>query len=172
MSSREEQANWDLLHVGTGREHLDDPASVPVGQVPGTATFRFAMRAASDSDGSPRRKSRARRAFRTMVRPYTRTGGRTQSDLALEALVSTSDRGRETQDANSLEYRRICDLCIETRSVAEVSALLGFPLGVGKILVQDLADAGLVLIHDPGLVVEDSPSLDFLERVLHGIRSL
>src|SRR5882672_6510916 len=32
----------------------------------------------------------------SMVRPYTKTGGRTRSDydLAIEALVSTSERGR------------------------------------------------------------------------------
>ena len=48
------------------------------------------------------------------------------------------------------EHQRICHLCREVKSVAEVSALLAMPLGVARILVADLAEAGLVAIHQPG----------------------
>ena len=34
--------------------------------------------------------------------------------------------------------------------MAEVSALLSMPLGVARILVADLAEAGMVAIHQPG----------------------
>ena len=161
-------SGWDLLHVGTGREHLDDPATPPTGPTSGAATFRFAM----GSPGTSRKQGKRRKPQRSMVRPYARTGGRTRSDLALETLVSTSDRGREAHDGGAPEYRQICALCVETRSVAEVAALLSIPLGVGKILVEDLAEAGMVFIHEPGLVAGDRSSMDFLERVLNGIRAL
>lgn len=108
------------------------------------------------------------------VRPYTRTGGRTRSEhnLALEALVSTSDDGRRYRGVRSVEHRRICDLCLDTRSVAEIAAHLRLPLGVVKVLVGDMSDIGLVLIHHTELILGDRSSRDFMERVLAGLRAL
>ncbi|WP_442785210.1 DUF742 domain-containing protein [Amycolatopsis sp. H20-H5] len=108
------------------------------------------------------------------VRPYARTGGRTRSahDLALEALVSTSEDGRRYRGVRSVEHRRICDLCLDTRSVAEIAAYLVLPLGVVKVLVGDMADAGLVLIHQTELILGDRSSREFMERVLQGLRAL
>ncbi|MGW3963117.1 DUF742 domain-containing protein [Amycolatopsis sp. NPDC005003] len=108
------------------------------------------------------------------VRPYARTGGRTRSDhnLALEALVSTSDDGRRYRGVRSVEHRRICDLCLDTRSVAEIAAHLRLPLGVVKVLVGDMADIGLVLIHQTELILGDRSSREFMERVLAGLRAL
>ena len=41
-----------------------------------------------------------------------------------------------------------------------------------KVLVGDMADAGLVVIHQPGLSLGDQSSRDFMERVLQGLRAL
>lgn len=110
-----------------------------------------------------------------LVRPYAMTGGRTRPryQLAIEALVST------TADLSRLqgqlpEHQRICRLCIEIKSVAEVSALLSIPLGVARILVADLAEAGLVAIHQPGgdEAAGGQPDVTLLERVLSGLRKL
>lgn len=110
----------------------------------------------------------------SLVRPYTRTGGRTRPDydLAIEALVETSERGRYEEAAALPEHRSICGLCVETRSVAEVAAYLRLPLGVVRVLIGDMAGLGLVMIHQSGLLVGDRPSLAFLERVLSGLRKL
>jgi hypothetical protein len=110
----------------------------------------------------------------SLVRPYTRTGGRTRSDydLAIEALVSTSERGKAPDAAVLPEHRSICGLCLDTRSVAEVAAHLRLPLGVAKVLIGDMAGMGLVLIHQSGMVVGDRPSIEFMERVLSGLRRL
>ncbi|HEY7592881.1 MAG TPA: DUF742 domain-containing protein [Actinophytocola sp.] len=110
----------------------------------------------------------------SMVRPYTKTGGRTRSDydLAIEALVSTSERGKAPDAAVRPEHRSICGLCLDTRSVAEVAAHLRLPLGVARVLIGDMAGMGLVLIHQSGMVVGDRPSIDFMERVLSGLRRL
>jgi hypothetical protein len=110
----------------------------------------------------------------SLVRPYTRTGGRTRPDydLAIEALVSTSDRGWEMEEALLAEHRSICDLCLDTRSVAEVAAHLRLPLGVVRVLIGDMAGMGLVTIHSTDAVVGDRPSMEFLERVLSGLRRL
>ncbi|MFJ9031140.1 DUF742 domain-containing protein [Streptomyces sp. NPDC102274] len=110
-----------------------------------------------------------------LVRPYAMTGGRTRPryQLAIEALVST------TADPSQLhgqlpEHQRICQLCFEIKSVAEISALLSIPLGVARILVADLAEAGLVAIHQPGgdEAVGGQPDVTLLERVLSGLRKL
>jgi Protein of unknown function (DUF742) len=110
----------------------------------------------------------------SLVRPYTRTGGRTRPDydLAIEALVETSERGRRQEAAALPEHRSICGLCVETRSVAEVAAHLRLPLGVVRVLIGDMAGLGLVMIHQSGLLVGDRPSLAFLESVLSGLRKL
>ncbi|MFI7676125.1 DUF742 domain-containing protein [Actinophytocola sp. NPDC049390] len=110
----------------------------------------------------------------SLVRPYTRTGGRTRSDydLAIEALVSTSERGKSPDAAVLPEHRSICGLCLDTRSVAEVAAHLRLPLGVARVLIGDMAGMGLVLIHQSGMVVGDRPSIEFMERVLSGLRRL
>lgn len=110
----------------------------------------------------------------TLMRPYARTRGRTRTDydLAIETLVSTSERGRTQAGASSAEHRSICGLCMEARSVAEIAALLRLPLGVVRVLVGDMASLGLLLIHSSGVLVGDRPSMEFLERVLSGLRKL
>ncbi|GHF02233.1 hypothetical protein GCM10017786_39330 [Amycolatopsis deserti] len=111
---------------------------------------------------------------RMMMRPYARTGGRTRPDyeLALEALVSTTDRGRVPQAVTGVQHRRICGLCAEPRSIAEIAAYLDLPLNVVKVLVSDLDNAGLVLIHQSGLSFGDRSSREFMNRVLQGLRRL
>ncbi|MFI8437574.1 DUF742 domain-containing protein [Streptomyces sp. NPDC079020] len=110
-----------------------------------------------------------------LVRPYAMTGGRTRPryQLAIEALVSTTADPSRLQ-GQLPEHQRICRLCIEIKSVAEISALLSIPLGVTRILVADLAEAGLVAIHQPGgdEAVGGQPDVTLLERVLSGLRKL
>lgn len=111
-----------------------------------------------------------------VVRPYTLTRGRTRpgrDDLPLEALVrgvATAGEIRETA-----ERRRILELTAdEILSVAEISAHLSLPLGVVRVLVGDLADDGLVLIHSgtPQSQAPAAAQLKVLESVLNGISSL
>ncbi|WP_078963175.1 DUF742 domain-containing protein [Streptomyces sp. XY533] len=109
-----------------------------------------------------------------LVRPYAMTGGRTRPryQLAIEALVSTT---ADPMHLSGLlpEHQRICTLCREVKSVAEVSALLSMPLGVARILVADLAEAGMVAIHQPGNgEAGGTPDVTLLERVLSGLRNI
>ncbi|MEU6487695.1 DUF742 domain-containing protein [Streptomyces sp. NPDC046887] len=110
-----------------------------------------------------------------LVRPYAMTGGRTRPryQLAIEALVSTTADPSRLQ-GQLPEHQRICRLCFEIKSVAEISALLSIPLGVARILVADLAEAGLVAIHQPGgdESASGQPDVTLLERVLSGLRKL
>ncbi|RSS08495.1 DUF742 domain-containing protein [Streptomyces sp. WAC00469] len=117
----------------------------------------------------------ARASNNPLVRPYAMTGGRTRPryQLAIEALVHTTAQPHQMQ-GQLPEHQRICQLCREIKSVAEISALLTIPLGVARILVADLAEAGLVAIHQPGgdENAGGQPDVTLLERVLSGLRNL
>ncbi|GAA2989940.1 DUF742 domain-containing protein [Streptosporangium longisporum] len=108
----------------------------------------------------------------SLVRLYAVTGGRTvpSATLAMEALVSTS-AGVRLGLSYAREYRLIGDLCRRIRSVAEISALLGVPLGVTRVLVSDMEAEGLVRVHRPRLDAA-GPGPDLLERVLNGLDRL
>ena len=170
-SSAEDEPEWQSEPDPRQPEYLaahQDWAPEPAGRTSHAAYAPAAEPAYEPAVDAPAKPARSR------VRPYARTGGRTHSDhnLALEALVSTSDDGRRYRGVRSIEHRRICDLCLDTRSVAEIAAHLRLPLGVVKVLVGDMADLGLVLIHQTELILGDRSSREFMERVLQGLRAL
>ena len=109
---------------------------------------------------------------RVSVRPYVRTRGRThaRTDLRLETLVSIPSPRRPMDDP---EHRAIGELCDGPRSVAEVAALMGVPLGVARILIGDMADEGTLTVHrtldrlGPGSV----PDRAVLARGRRGLRA-
>ncbi len=107
----------------------------------------------------------------SVVRPYVRTGGRTRArlDLSLETLVSLLPR--------DIPYRlphdeaAVLDLCrAQSRSVAEVAALHQVPIGVAKVIIGDLAAAGLLAVHRS--FAASGPDLALMERVLGGLRRI
>lgn len=109
---------------------------------------------------------------RQLVRPYTRTGGRTHSDyrLELETLLSTPvGRSRDIVTLRD-DYRAICEMCRVPQSVAEIAARLGLPLGAARVLIADLVPAELLFVHET--VEESGPSIDLLSRVALGLRRL
>jgi hypothetical protein len=113
-------------------------------------------------------------ASASAVRPYTWTRGRTKSglDLAIETLVSTSARGRAQAATLQFEHRAVAELCEQTRSVAEVAALLSLPLGVARVVLGDMAGLGVVTVHQTASSAGSAPDLALMERVLSGLRRL
>lgn len=113
-------------------------------------------------------------AAASVVRPYTWTGGRTAPvfDLAVETLVSTSKHGHDVAVLTSEEHRAVAELCRGPRSVAEVAALLSLPLGVVRVLLADMADIGLVVVHRSANGSSNTPDMALMERVLSGLRRL
>ncbi|MFP5019524.1 DUF742 domain-containing protein [Pseudonocardia phyllosphaerae] len=109
------------------------------------------------------------------VRPYAWTRGRTKSgyELAVETLVSVGGRAAGQLDRLPMEHRAVADLLLEqTRSVAEVAALLSLPLGVARVLLGDMAAGGTVTVHQTASTPGDVPDLALMERVLSGLRRL
>jgi hypothetical protein len=105
------------------------------------------------------------------VRPYAMTGGRTRpthDDLEIETLVSTISTAEQTPKL-TVEQRAIGALCHQLLSIAEVSAHLHLPLGVVRVLVGDMADEHLVMVHRPAHAGA-RPDLTLLQRVLDRLR--
>jgi len=109
-----------------------------------------------------------------IVRPYAWTRGRTKStmDLRIETMVSTSEHGENIEALTQTEHRSIAELCDEPRSVAEVATLLAVPLGVAKVLLGDMANLGLVIVHKTATGGANKAHLTLMERVLSGLRRL
>ncbi|MDX2564081.1 MULTISPECIES: DUF742 domain-containing protein [unclassified Streptomyces] len=149
------------------RQGVSQPYRQPHAQPAGAQGSSRAQSAAGSSSSGG--------SHNPLVRPYAMTGGRTRPryQLAIEALVSTTADPSRLQ-GQLPEHQRICRLCFEIKSVAEISALLSIPLGVARILVADLAEAGLVAIHQPGgdEAAGGQPDVTLLERVLSGLRKL
>jgi hypothetical protein len=111
---------------------------------------------------------------RTVVRPYMLTGGRTSSSLGVFelhapvlALIGADQLGRSATP----EARRIVELCQTPMSVAELSARLGAPVGVVRVLVGDLVDVQMIQVRQ----TEDHREhrdVRLLERLLEGIRAI
>ncbi|MFJ5266011.1 DUF742 domain-containing protein [Streptomyces sp. NPDC088387] len=87
--------------------------------------------------------------------------------LGVEALVRTTAEPGQLLGMLP-EHLRICSLCREVKSVAEISALLRMPLGITRLLVADVAEEGLVAIHQS----DGPPEAPLIERVLMGLRGL
>jgi hypothetical protein len=121
------------------------------------------------------------------VRPFVVTRGRTQAstDTRLESILEVAnqrwmaDKGKHLSTEEAAIVRQIASTYL---TVAEVSAHLKLPIGVVKVLVSDLAEAGVLLVHDTvagagggidsGGPVSREQTLELLESVLNAISQL
>lgn len=177
-SKAEEQATQGQLNTPVADEnqpHVRDDerppllgrgsaAANPYSARPGTTVV-----GGSTAHRTAQRESAAGTAAPTpLMAPLRRDAGRTTPrQIAIEALVWTTAEPRQMLGLLP-EHQRICHLCREIKSVAEISALLNMPLGVARILVADLAGEGLVALHQLG----GPPDVTLLEQVLRGLRKL
>lgn len=109
-----------------------------------------------------------------LIRPYQWTGGRTKAtmQLGLETLVSTSEAGGDDGALRTVEHRTVARLCRHPHAVAEVAAKLSVPLGVARVLLSDMAEQGLIMIHQTVADDDAAAHLALMERVLSGLRRL
>jgi len=115
-----------------------------------------------------------------LVRPYAVTRGRTRPklEIALEALVETTVRGRGTGTGRGggNEHQYIAAMCDGGRvqSLAEIAARMQLPLGVARVIVADMASDGLVAVYEPTSLEDETDAVgtELLERVLSGLRRL
>jgi hypothetical protein len=112
--------------------------------------------------------------FAALARPYSWTEGRTQPsvELAVEARVRATPRGRRLPQRPTDAMWTVTELCARPSSVAEIAAHLSVPLGVARVLVADLLEEGLVVVE---ATLSDDAGTDerrqLIERVLSGLRA-
>lgn len=110
-----------------------------------------------------------------LVRPYTVTRGRTEPrrDIALEAILVITPRGEQEARYAGRDKHLIASLCSgQAQSLAEIAARTRLPLGVARILVDDMVTEGLLALHAQGFSGGVDDRLDLLERVLRGLERL
>jgi hypothetical protein len=110
-----------------------------------------------------------------VVPVYALTGGRTRSttgaDMPVETLVTVTPTGLRASELH-LEYRATVELAGRPISVVEIGAALRVPVGVARVLVSDLVDAGYLAVHLPPTSAEgEGPAPEILERLLEGLRA-
>jgi hypothetical protein len=108
-----------------------------------------------------------------VVRPYALTRGRTRPQggaLGLIELVAAS--GQRAVDARGLgpEHRHLLKLCRTPTAVADLASETDLPLGVIRVLLDDLVERGAVAVVGPG--EQESPEESVMRSVLDGLRSL
>ena len=134
---------------------------------------RPAQQQTSAAGGNPSSGANRRPQRRWYVlTPGLGAGPQPVFDLAVETLVSTSEHGHDMAVLTSEEHRAVAELCRGPRSVAEVAALLSLPLGVVRVLLADMADIGLVVVHRSANGSSNTPDMALMERVLSGLRRL
>jgi hypothetical protein len=108
------------------------------------------------------------------VRAYAWTGGRTRTSVTLEieTLISTTVRAEEALATMRSEHQSVARLCRQAKSVAEIGALLSLPIGVVRVLLDDMAGLGLVNVHATQTTADGQPDIDLLQRVLRGLSNL
>ena len=106
-----------------------------------------------------------------LVRPYAVTRGRTRTgrpELQMITLVvALRPVTRALVGHLDPEHLQILTLCQLPTSIAELSAGLGLPLSVVKILVGDLIEQRLVIFRSAV-----TPDIEVLQAVINGIRRL
>ena len=109
-----------------------------------------------------------------VVRPYLFTNGRTRPDnhlLAVEAMVSATDKGGAAAVELTPEQRLIVELCSSgAQSVAEIAALLSMPLGVVRVLVADLAQDHLLEVFEGA--VDLAADVELLQRLIARVKAI
>jgi hypothetical protein len=109
------------------------------------------------------------------VRAYLLTGGRTgggAAGIAMETTAVVTPKGAEVAAERSLAFElgQVLDVCAEVRSVAEVAALVGIPLGVAQVLVGDLVARELLITTSTAKSLAFDVS--FIERLINGVAAL
>ncbi|MEE6178481.1 DUF742 domain-containing protein [Mycobacterium sp. 050134] len=110
-----------------------------------------------------------------LVRPYTLTAGRTDTDvdLPLEAPIQTLQAGLVHRWPSDDARGKIIHLCVDSPSVAEISARLDLPVGVARVLVGDLVLSGYLRVHRT--LTERSTRderYELIGRTLRGLKAL
>ncbi|WP_326819503.1 DUF742 domain-containing protein [Streptosporangium sp. NBC_01639] len=106
-----------------------------------------------------------------IVRPYTLTGGRTRTAGAPFDLIALVGAVRAPLHDLPPEHVLIMNACRMPVSVAELASETGMPIGVLRVLLDDLRASGMITVRIPATTVA-LPRESVLRDVLAGLRAL
>ena len=107
-----------------------------------------------------------------LVRPYAMTHGRTRasSDLDLISLV-VAVREPDAGEIWEPEHLAILRLAGKPVSVAEIAARMNLPVGVVRVLLDDLRARNALIVRTRS-AESTTPNLKILKAVADGLRAL
>ncbi|NUR31021.1 MAG: DUF742 domain-containing protein [Catenulispora sp.] len=109
-----------------------------------------------------------------VVRLYALTRGRARPVREVfDLLALITIRGRPAPEAGfGPEHTAVLDLCDPApRSVVDLASDCGLPLGVVRVILSDLLEAGCVRVSSP-TALADLPDERILREVINGLRAL
>ncbi|HLV73983.1 MAG TPA: DUF742 domain-containing protein [Vulgatibacteraceae bacterium] len=111
-----------------------------------------------------------------LVRPYAMTRGRTRpegGDFELITVVTATGVPAGERLRYSPDHARVLRACARPVAVVDLSADLGLPIGVVRVLLGDLRDEGLIsVVHAVEPAQGRRPPKGVLREVLNGLRAL
>ncbi|MFS2295520.1 MAG: DUF742 domain-containing protein [Actinomadura sp.] len=111
-----------------------------------------------------------------LVRPYAMTRGRTRpegGDFELITVVAATGVPAGEKLRYSPDHARVLRACAHPVAVVDLSADLGLPIGVVRVLLGDLRDEGLIsAVHAVEPARGRRPPKGVLREVLNGLRAL
>jgi hypothetical protein len=108
-------------------------------------------------------------------RLYTLTRGRSRADNDGLDLVTLIVSKADPVPGMQSEHARILHICRSPTAVVEISAELGLPVSVVKILLSDMLAANQVSSRNPSSATRAGaqlPDAAFLRKVLVGLNNL
>jgi hypothetical protein len=109
-----------------------------------------------------------------IVRPYAMTRGRTRprgEALDLISIVIGADPASIDRYGLDPEHLELLALCRRPTPVADIASELDLPLGVVRVLLDDLRGKGLIDVRAPTPAAR-TPDEQTLRQVLDGLRAL
>lgn len=109
-----------------------------------------------------------------VVRPYTLTRGRTRPrGEALNLIVMLEATGAPVDHRLRLdpEHRRLLAMCRRSITFADLASEIDLPIGVVRVLIDDLCDENLLRALMP-TPTGNAPDTLVLRKLLHGLRAL
>jgi hypothetical protein len=110
-----------------------------------------------------------------IVRPYAMTRGRTRprgEALDLISIVIGADPASIDRYGLDPEHLEVLALCRRPIPVADIASEIDLPLGVVRVLLDDLRNKGLIEVRGPAAAGRRQPDEQTLRQVLDGLRAL
>ena len=109
-----------------------------------------------------------------IVRPYAMTRGRTRPQgeaLDLISIVVGADPASVDRYGLDPEHLELLERCRRPTPVADIASEMDLPLGVVRVLLDDLRGRGLIAVRPPRSPSQ-APDERVLRQVLDGLRTL